>query len=100
MHCNPLEFYSNDMLKSYDVKHHNNKAVAPRVGYPKGISSTTSWYSGHPNHDLTASQGVSSRNLICGYKKRYIAIAIYLFLAPRVGLEPTTYRLTAERSTS
>ena len=61
--------------------------MAPRVGYPKGISSTTSWYSGHPNHDLTASQGVGSRNLICGYKKRYIAIAIYLFLAPRVGLE-------------
>ena len=59
--------------------------MAPRVGYPKGISSTTSWYSGHPNHDLTASQGVGSRNLICGYKKRYIAIAIYLFLAPRVG---------------
>ena len=53
--------------------------MAPRVGYPKGISSTTSWYSGHPNHDLSASQGVSSRNLICGYKKRYIAIAIYLF---------------------
>ena len=30
-------------------------------------------------------------------KKRYISIS---FLAPLVGLEPTTYRLTAERSTN
>ena len=35
-----------------------------------------------------------------GNKKIDIAKAISIFLAPRVGLEPTTYRLTAERSTS
>ena len=33
-------------------------------------------------------------------KNRYKQFAYIYFLAPLVGLEPTTYRLTAERSTN
>ena len=34
-----------------------------------------------------------------GRKRKGREIAAFLFLAPRVGFEPTTYRLTAGRST-
>ena len=39
-------------------------------------------------------------NIIFNFKQKNRQIIKYLSMAPLVGLEPTTYRLTAERSTN